>query len=135
MLAFASFPAAWQEPEIMGINIESDSQEQKRALAEAGTAVPLQGTRAAIAEPSTRAAPAIPDQMAASADQGATAFSAGADVAAASSDRSLKVALGERAMATVPVEPNTKPKSAEVVPKLAAVDPDAKKYPYPVSAF
>jgi len=25
LLAFASFPAAWQEPEIMGINIESDS--------------------------------------------------------------------------------------------------------------
>jgi hypothetical protein len=27
LLAFASFPAAWQEPEIMGINIESDSEE------------------------------------------------------------------------------------------------------------
>jgi len=26
LLAFASFPAAWQEPEIMGINIESDSK-------------------------------------------------------------------------------------------------------------
>ena len=30
MLAFASFPAAWQEPEIMGINIESDSKEEPR---------------------------------------------------------------------------------------------------------
>ena len=27
MLAFASFPAAWQEPEVMGINIESDSED------------------------------------------------------------------------------------------------------------
>jgi hypothetical protein len=64
--------------------------------------------------------------MAASADPGVTAVSAGADVAAASSDRSLKVVLRERAMATVPVEPNAKPKSAELVPKLAAVDPDTK---------
>jgi hypothetical protein len=36
LLAFASFPAAWQEPEIMGINIESDSQ---AAYHEAGHAV------------------------------------------------------------------------------------------------
>ena len=102
------------------------SQEQKTALAEAGTAVPFQDTRAAIAEPSNRAAPAVPDQMAAPADPGVMTISAGADVVAASSDRSLKVALGERAMVTVPVEPDAKPKSAELVAKLAAVDSDAK---------
>jgi len=34
LLAFASFPAAWQEPEIMGINIESDSKESRHCAAE-----------------------------------------------------------------------------------------------------